>query len=156
MCCGMVGGARHSLHGFTLLELLLALALVSALVMVVPVDFSAHREPGLSHSAHELAALLGRARGQARAQSTQTLFQMDLEKHRYRIAGTTSDQFIPNSIAIEFTAAREEIRGGQIAAIRFFHDGSSSGGRIRLRKDGQQIVVEVSWLDGRIRVHAAG
>jgi general secretion pathway protein H len=37
--------------------------------------------------------------------------------------------------------------------IRFFTDGSSTGGRIVVAAGGRRKVVEVAWLTGRVRVH---
>ena len=50
-----------------------------------------------------------------------------------------------------FTARSEQLseKGG---AIRFFPDGSSTGGRITLSIDSMRYLVNVDWLTGRVKV----
>jgi general secretion pathway protein H len=50
------------------------------------------------------------------------------------------------------TSAAEDAPNEHSGRIRFFPDGSSTGGRITLRAGQRQWHVNVSWLTGEVRV----
>ena len=49
------------------------------------------------------------------------------------------------------TAATEQT-GDSKGQIRFFPDGSSSGGRITLTRDRREWRIEIAWLTGEVRI----
>jgi general secretion pathway protein H len=53
---------------------------------------------------------------------------------------------------LSITSAASDQSGGAIARIRFFPDGSSTGGRITLRSGQREWHVNVSWLTGAITI----
>ena len=59
---------------------------------------------------------------------------------------------IAKDIEITFQTARSEVTSETIGQIRFFPDGSATGGRIGLALDGQQVEVVVDWLTGLVSV----
>jgi general secretion pathway protein H len=63
---------------------------------------------------------------------------------------------IAKGFEITFQTARSEAMSEKIGQIRFFPDGSATGGRIGLALDGQRVEVAVDWLTGLVSVnHAA-
>jgi general secretion pathway protein H len=60
------------------------------------------------------------------------------------------EQKLPNNLQIDVLGARELNRDGA-GVIRFYADGSSSGGYVKLHNDsGMGVQVEVDWLLGRV------
>jgi general secretion pathway protein H len=57
---------------------------------------------------------------------------------------------LPTGMTVTVTAAAADVEPGRVAAIRFFPDGSSTGGRIELRLHERRAVVAVDWLSGRV------
>ena len=53
-------------------------------------------------------------------------------------------------MTVTVTAAAADVEPGRIAAIWFFPDGSSTGGRIALNLGQRRHVVAVDWLSGRV------
>jgi general secretion pathway protein H len=48
--------------------------------------------------------------------------------------------------------AQEELSGDGVASIRFYPDGSSTGGRIKLEKNGTNWQIDINWLTGQIEL----
>ena len=60
---------------------------------------------------------------------------------------------MPAGIDLELlTVATELGGGGARGGIRFFPDGSSTGGRVTLSHGSRQYFVDVDWLTGRVSV----
>ena len=59
---------------------------------------------------------------------------------------------LDDALALGATVAREEQPGPGLAAIRFFADGSSTGGRVVVRRGDAAWRVDVNWLTGAVRV----
>ena len=143
---------RHD-HGFTLLELLVVLAgLATVLAVAAPRFGGALAGPRLEASAREIAASLRDARDRAVTTSREVAFVVDLEGRRYRLGEDGRNRQLRGSPRITLeTAAREQIDRAS-GSIRFFPDGSASGGRITLAQDGRSFHIDVDWLSGRVRL----
>ena len=114
------------MNGFSLLELIVVLAIVAAVSAVAAPHLSgAVRAASLTAGARELAASLRAARSEAVVQRRE----------------------------VAFVPRRDPRLAADAPAIRFFPDGSSSGGRLTLRADGRSAHVEVDWLTGRVSIH---
>jgi general secretion pathway protein H len=139
--------------GFTLLELLLVLAIAGLLMAVTPPLLSS-AFPGLQlrGAAREVAAGLRAARGRAIATRSETLVQVDLEGRRIVLPGRARPIQLAEALNLELTTARSEVSDTGVAAIRFFPDGSSTGGRITLSYRQAGYDVDLDWLSGRIRL----
>jgi general secretion pathway protein H len=144
-------------RGFTLLELLVVLAIIAVVLAVVP-GFMLRGQPGLGVdvTAREIADALRQARSHAMVQNRDQLFALDVEQHLFRIGGQRAPVQMNKEIEVTFQTARSEMVSETIGQIRFFPDGSATGGRIGLRQGGQHVEVVVDWLTGLISVkHAA-
>jgi general secretion pathway protein H len=144
-------------RGFTLLELLVVLTIVAVVLVFVP-GFLLRGQPGLDVdvAARALADALRQARSDAVLQNREQLFALDVEERLFRVGGQRAPVQIPRGIEITFQTARSEAISEKIGQIRFFPDGSATGGRIGLALDGQGVEVVVDWLTGLVSVnHAA-
>lgn len=129
-------------RGFSLLELLVVLAISAALVAVASAQFA--RLSSLVHlkaAAREVAATLRQARSRAITEQRETTLVIDARARRFP------------EVALELVVGQAQALGEHTGAIRFFPDGSSTGARVRLMTKGRMQVVDVDWLTGRIVVH---
>lgn len=143
---------RRSL-GFTLLELMLVLA-IAALVLGIALPLMSSALPGvqLNGSARELAATLRYARSRAMATDTEVVVHLDLDQREVGLTGSTKTIHIPQGLEITLDTAQSELTGDRSGAIRFYPQGSSTGGRITLLQGERQLRVDVDWLTGRVRL----
>jgi general secretion pathway protein H len=144
-------------RGFTLLELLVVLAIIGAVLAFVP-GFILRDQPGLDVevAARAIADALRQARSDAVLQNREQLFALDVEQRLFRLGGQRAPVQIPRGIEITFRTARSETMSDTIGQIRFFPDGSATGGRIGLALEDQRVEVVVDWLTGLVSVnHAA-
>lgn len=141
--------------GFTLIELLVVVALLGLLMAVVPPMVSrGFPTVEMRGSARQLAAGLRQVRSEAVLRGTDRALFVDLEKRRYQIGGDVQAHPLPGWLHIELITAQSEAVDSEHGAIRFYPDGSSTGGRVTLRDEDNGYVVDVDWLTGRIDVRA--
>jgi general secretion pathway protein H len=143
-------------RGFTLLELLVVLAIIGAVLALVP-GFMLHGQPGLDVdiAARAVADALRQARSHAVLQNRDQLFALDVEERLFRIDGQRAPVQMDKDIEVAFQTARSEVMSETIGQIRFFPDGSATGGRIGLTLDGRRVEVVVDWLTGLVSVNHA-
>jgi general secretion pathway protein H len=143
-------------RGFTLLELLVVLAIIGIVLALMP-GFMLRGQPGLrvDVAARGIADALRQARSNAMMQNRDQLFALDVEEHLFRIGGQRAPVQMDKNIEVAFQTARSETVSETIGQIRFFPDGSATGGRIGLTLDGQHVEVVVDWLTGLVSVHHA-
>ena len=139
--------------GFTLLELLVVLGIIS-LVLVSVVAFRAPR-PGnfaLKASAHEIAAHLRAARASAIQRNAERVFWLNMTKGKFWSEPANKKRSLPPGVKTTLVTAQSEIFNGDLASIRFFPDGSSTGGAVVLDRTGRGYAITTDWLTGQIRV----
>jgi general secretion pathway protein H len=144
--------AVRTAAGFTLMEIMVVLGLVALLVAVGVGGLSKSVESAkIRGAARDLAAALRYTRGQALASGRQQAFELDLEKRSYQ-APNKPAVALPESMSLKFLTAEEELTSSHSGRVRFFPDGSSSGGRIRVLGAAHEWDIEIAWLTGAIRV----
>jgi general secretion pathway protein H len=144
-----------ALRGFTLVELLVVLLIAALLVAVVPPLLSAAM-PGvqLKSTARELAASLRYARDYAVLHRSDAVVTVDLNERRYRVSGRSRSYAIPDGMEVLLDTVKSELGDDHTGSIRFYPDGSSTGGRVTLKRGEQRYKIDVDWLTGRVRVLA--
>jgi general secretion pathway protein H len=136
--------------GFSLIELLAVIALLAMVVLIVSSAPTPGRFRGEGMVAlRQIAAGLREARSRAIAENREVVFALDVEGRRYRIGSGPADA-LPAGIDLVLDTVREEQIGATSGGIRFFPDGSSSGGRIILERGPRRESIAVHWLTGRI------
>ena len=164
-------------NGFTLLELLVVLAIAGLMTALVPAMISA-AVPGARLKSHalELAATLREARNTAvsRGVTVDVIVESEAEETRtprYTVTGGASEE-LPENIALnvayttpaltsqsirqstsQSTSQENHRLDGQFN-LRFYPDGSATGGSIELRQDRWAYRIEINWLIGSIAVTA--
>ena len=142
--------------GFTLLETLVALALVVLLLAVAVPALIVPPGVSLRTTADLVATGLRQARLAAIRQQRPVALLVDVNARALQVEGGSRIRQLPRDVQLEIETAAGEIYGGQVGGIRFFPDGSSTGGRVTLTLGGLETLVDVEWLTGRIRVRETG
>lgn len=146
-----VPAARAS-PGFSLLEMLLVIALIAAIGVLTATALTGGMDGmRLRSAAKQVAAQLRYTRAQAIATGRPQRFTIDPRAHAWT-APKQRHGDIPEQLGIVFTGARETQPARGVGAIVFFADGASTGGRIQLKAKQAAWNVDVTWLTGEVRV----
>lgn len=142
------------LRGFTLVEILVVVVIALAVTAVsVPLFSGTIKRVQLRGAATELAASLRYARSRAITSSQETALRVDLTERRYAIVGSSEPAArLDKAYDLKLTTGDFAGLGEDEGEVRFFPDGSSSGGEIKLTLGGKGYAVRVEWLTGRIAI----
>ncbi|MFV8818307.1 pilus assembly FimT family protein [Haliea sp. E17] len=160
---GRCPGSRIVLHnspairerGFTLLEIMVAIAVVALLLAVsIPGTQRMYQSMQYRESLRDALAIFTEARREAldsgRAQD------VEIEPASRSISLNQHRQQLPEGFSLGVTAAGELMRQG-IAVIRFYPEGGSTGGDVEITApSGQTTRLTVDWLMGSVRQSTDG
>ena len=148
------GSERPSRYsGFTLLELLVVLAIMAFAVALAPPFLPrALDDLKVRSAARELAADLRSARSLAVSLQRETTLDLDLKARSTSIGERRRSLRLPEDTHMTLTTAETEQLDDSSGAIRFYPDGSSTGGRIALVRGERELRIDVNWLTGRVTV----
>lgn len=148
---------RESEAGFTLFELLIVLA-ISSLVVTALMTLAFGPRPAIEVRAAQstLIATLRDARAQAINQNRPVNVSLDVNARQIGIAGSEPISLGSDDLAVEFTTARQLTTGEGTGGLIFFPDGSATGGRVTLYRDGASASLDIDWLTGRVHQINAG
>ncbi|WNL48182.1 GspH/FimT family pseudopilin [Dyella sp. BiH032] len=99
----------------------------------------------------ELAAALRATRAQAIVRGKEQVFDVDTRKNTYKGVDQREVR-LPSGMKLSITSAKEDQPNPTTGRIRFFPDGSSTGGHITLQREQRKWQVNVSWLTGAVSV----
>ena len=138
-------------HGFTLFELLVVMVIMSlALAVAVPrIGKSLSRDDVQSASA-QLASSMRLARNTAITRGRPVNFHVDVENRLYKSGSQGKKHRLPEHTRITLYTASSQLHDNGSGYIRFFPDGSASGGRVTLATTNATYLVDIDWLTGGI------
>ncbi len=141
---------KSTLRGFSLLEVLLVLVLAGILMGVVATSLS--DGPVLRKSARDVAVSLRHARSIAILQQKPVVWSMDVESKTFWMQGAQRHEkrVLHRAISAKVNTASSEVASSSQGNIRFFPDGSSTGGSVELKMREQTYAVNVEWISGRV------
>lgn len=140
-------------RGFTLIELLVSLALVGMLLSVIPPLFTGSVSGAETHAtARDLSLALRQMRGSAIAQARETTLTLDLENGYYSLSNGNKPIRLNPGLDFELFTAESEVSQPQQGSIRFYPDGSSTGGKIKVSDARRAYTINVDWLTGKIEL----
>lgn len=134
--------------GFSLLETLIALAIV-ALMVTVSVPMMSRGGNGLELAARQAETELRRA--QSTAVRTNRTVEVAIDVASGRIGNQRIAEAQP-PVLMHVSTTADQKRSASAGSIRFFPDGGSTGGGVTLAQNGNSIQVLVDWLTGRVSV----
>ena len=140
----------RSVKGFTLLELLVVITILAFASALVGINFGGDRG-NLESVARTLVTDLRYVRSRAMVGNVDTALTVDLSRNVYYSRAANIDRPLPESVALELTVDRRDIdRERERGRIVFYPDGSSSGGKMRLTRNGRSLEITTAWLNGYV------
>lgn len=139
--------------GFTMIELLLVLLLLGLVYALVAPGLT-EGSVGLEMKAatRQLAAGLRKARSTAVTERRDALVTLDVEGRAFSVTGDPKTYALPERMELAlFTAQSEQVQD-KVGAIRFFPDGTSTGGRITIGFGESKQHIDVDWVTGRVTI----
>jgi len=138
--------------GFTLLELLIVMAIMGMVgALIVSGRPSGSSSVNVRLAAETLASALRVARAQAITQGRPVGMVLDTNRRRYGIE-QAPQRPLPDGLTFTLLTGRGDVLSPAQGRIRFFPDGSSTGGRITIHSAAGKSVVGIDWLSGRVSV----
>ncbi len=139
--------------GFTLLEVIVVLVIGATMyALILGVPFRGASVADLKAAARTLASGLRQAQTLAMVSRRDAVLTVDVEAREFVLAGEKEAKKLPKDIELKLFTAQSEIENESRGAIRFYPDGSSTGGRVTLKAGERQYLVDVDWLTGRVSI----
>jgi len=101
------------------------------LAIVTPTAPRQRADAQLTADAHDIAAALRMTRSRAIVTNQSAVFLIDVDRRLYRPAGGSARN-VPQDIRVSLYTSQDEAQSAAAGTIRFFPDGSSTGGGIGL------------------------
>jgi general secretion pathway protein H len=137
--------------GLTLVEMMVVLAILAISAAVAYPSFRASsetNEPALHLT--RISAMLKAARGRSISSGRDVAFVINTTDSTYGLSSDTTPTQFPKVLSMTLTAARSTAPGEEGAALVFFPDGSSTGGRISITDGRKTAGLVVGWLTGAV------
>ena len=146
-------GRRHAISGFTLVELLVVLVIMSLLLSLVPPLLSnVMPSVTIKATANDLLQDIKYVRNMAILRGRQTQIALNPVDGSYASSVKDNGSLVklPADIRLDLKISQLQDSGEETQTINFFADGSSNGGIVILRTNDQAFSVVVDWLTGKV------
>ena len=141
---------RKTARGFTLIEMILVLMISVLGFAVIGSNISSgNKTTKLQAAARDIASALRFAHGEALLSRNTVSVAINLDDNTYQISRQPKVFYLAKEIDVSLVVAEDEFADGE-GSIRFFSDGSSTGGRITLEWDKQVRRIDVNWITGEV------
>ncbi len=138
--------------GFTLIELSIVVMIMILGLGVIAVNISAGNHASrLKSVARDLSSALRYARGQALVLRKPVSVDINLDENSYHISSRDKTYHFSSKIDVTLEIAENELKD-KTGSLRFYPDGSSSGGRIKLEWGNLLEQLDVNWLTGKVDI----
>jgi len=150
----MIEAARRRDHGFTLLEVMAVIVVIAlATALIANTIGGGLGQARVRAAAKDLVAALRYTRSQAVVKGQAQALTLDVEKRAYQAPGRGWVELPDGMQLTMLTAAQERVDEG-VGRIRFFPDGASTGGNVRLIRGEAEWQINVAWLTGEVSLAA--
>jgi len=107
----------------------------------------------LRAAARTLASGLRQAQTTAMATRRDATLTVDVEAREYVTTNDPQVRKLPEGLEMKLYTAQSEVSSERRGSIRFYPDGSSTGGRITVAAGERKYLVDVDWLTGRVSIN---
>ena len=150
---GMLPAPARRGAGFTLLEVLVVLVIAaSAYAVLSGTVFRGASAGDLKAAARTLASGLRQAQSTAMATRRDALLTLDVEAREFQVGNDSAVRQVSDKVELKLFTAQTEVTSERKGSIRFYPDGSSTGGRITVSSGERKYLVDVDWLTGRVSI----
>ena len=140
-------------RGFTLLEMVVVLVIAAvAYAVLLGAPLGKASAADLKAAARTLASGLRQAQSTAMATRKDAVLTIDVESREFVTTLDTTPRKLPENLELKLYAAQSEVSSERRGSIRFYPDGSSTGGRITVAAGERKYLVDVDWLTGRVTI----
>lgn len=136
--------------GFSLLELVMVMALIAVALLVLLPRWSAPGKGSMNATVHELVNALEECKLQAMASGKPQTFTWNPTTRQWHTP--TRHGSIPEPMEVSLIYAKQSSRKA-IPSIEFSPHGRSTGARFTLRHAQQQRTLDVDWLTAQVQVN---
>lgn len=138
-------------RGFTLIEMLVVLAILATVITLVPPKFekSVHNSQ-LKKAVYLLASELKATRIEAIQQQKSVNLVINVDDMWVQTAKKKINLSLPSGSSMLLKTVQSEYLTDSTAGIRFFADGSSSGGDVIFKLQNAMYTIHISWLTGKV------
>lgn len=140
----------RSCKGFSLLELVMVMAVLALAVALLAPRWQRAGENGLRAQAQTLSEALQAAKLQAMASGKTQHFRWNPSSREWQTAQAYGK--IPDDIEVSLTFGQERSAAMLDPKIDFSPDGLSTGGRLVLQRSGQTQQLDIDWLSGQVQI----
>lgn len=135
-------------RGFTLVELIVALALGGLLLAILPAKLNALIEAAQYQNAvQSVVRVLESARIKALSEGVRAYISIDSRNRKLFADGVLVQELSPG---FEWEAVGVAEAGQVLPTFFFDQDGSASGGKLTIAGAGRRNLVEIDWLTGQV------
>ncbi|HRD32755.1 MAG TPA: GspH/FimT family protein [Rhodocyclaceae bacterium] len=149
-CRGEAPDPARRGNGFTLIELVVALAIAALALAALPTGLSRlYENVEYRTTVRDLLSGLKAARAEAARSGMAVPFVVDVGERSFSV-GERRAGTVPERLELSLIVAATE-QAAERGSIRFYPDGSSTGGSIIVRRPtGVGVRLRVDWLLGRV------
>ncbi len=141
-------------QGFTLIELTVVLLIVVLGFSVIGTNISSGNQSSqLKALTRDLASALRYGRGQALISHDEIIIAINLAENSYKISNREKVYHFSDEVEVTLLIAQDEFKDEDTGQLRFYADGSSSGGRITLEWGNLVNVIDINWLSGKVEIN---
>lgn len=141
---------RASAAGFSLMEMMAVMILIAIAISVASISVTGSlNKAKMQAVSRDLVAALRYTRGQAIVKGEQKTLDVDLDAMTYKAPNKDAVKF-PDKVEIKLLTATSELINARAGGIRFYPDGSSTGGHISVIGGEREWRVNVGWLTGEV------
>jgi general secretion pathway protein H len=138
--------------GFTLLEIIVVLAIGAMIyTLLLGMPFGGASSGDLKAAARTLASGLRQAQTLAITSRKDALLTLDVEAREFHV-GDSEPHRVSDKVDLKLYTAQSEVASDRLGSIRFYPDGSSTGGRITVAGGERKYLVDVDWITGRVSI----
>lgn len=147
------GGMRYA--GFTLFEVLAVLTIIGILYAVMAPAGLVGTGANAETASGTLAAASRKARSRAITRNEEVTMTVDVDARRFAVDGLPAED-LHRDLRLSVLTATSERLSDAVGRIRYFPDGSSTGGELSVSDGRRQYRVHVDWLTGRTTIVPGG